>query len=98
MVWTQDPDDETRDEWSDAIEAAHPMNSGTHKEFVQAEAMVHNRRGKYALVALVHWLLTRDAAPRAQPVAQETDARVRELEDEVAGLRNQIEWLQPYAP
>lgn len=50
------------DEWSKDIEAAHPVNSTApdrHKHFDTAMSMVGNRHGKYALVGLVHWLLTR---------------------------------------
>lgn len=50
------------DEWSHAIRAAHPVNSDDpkrHDRFMTALKMVGNRHGKYELVALVQWLLTR---------------------------------------
>ena len=50
------------DQWSKAVEEAHPVNSidpDRHKHFDTAMSMVGNRHGKYELVGLVHWLLTR---------------------------------------
>jgi len=50
------------DQWSDEIEAVHPVNSTDplrHKRFETAMEMVGNRHGKYELVGLVQWLLTR---------------------------------------
>lgn len=49
------------DLWTEAIAEAHPMLTGTHKEYAVAESMVHNRVSKYALVDLTHWLLVRAA-------------------------------------
>lgn len=45
------------DEWSDAIKAAFPTKSGSHKEYATAMKMVGNRHSKGELVALVNWLL-----------------------------------------
>ena len=45
------------DEWTAQIKAAHPMNTGKHEIYATAMKMVGNRRGKFALVALVNWLL-----------------------------------------
>lgn len=47
------------DEHTPAIEAAHPCSSGDHDTFAKALAMVGKRHGKYELVALVNWLLSR---------------------------------------
>lgn len=51
-IWTN-----TKDEWSDAIEAAHPINTGDHATYYKAQDMVSNRHSKYELVDLVNWLL-----------------------------------------
>lgn len=57
------------DEWSEAISAAHPVNSDRpwkHKCFETAMEMVGNRHGKYELVALVSWLLSDFQSLRTQ--------------------------------
>ena len=63
VLWKDRPD-----EWTDAILAVHPVNSTDperHNRFALAMKMVGNRHGKYELVGLVHWLLTRldEASP-----------------------------------
>lgn len=54
--WSEDdkalPEDEK-------IHAAHPTRSGEHKLYAEAFRMVGAKRSKFALVDLVHWLLTR---------------------------------------
>lgn len=45
------------DEWSKEIQKAHPLNTGFFNTYDTACEMVHNRHGKFALVALVNWLL-----------------------------------------
>ncbi|APB99061.1 hypothetical protein [Polynucleobacter asymbioticus] len=45
------------DEWTDEIKAAHPLNTGFYDTYHLACEMVHNRHGKFALVALVNWLI-----------------------------------------
>lgn len=45
------------DEWTKEIQDAHPLNTKDHKTYAVACEMVHNRHGKFALVALVNWLL-----------------------------------------
>ena len=55
------PWQDRKDEWSEAISAAHPVNSDLpwrHECFETAMEMVGNRHGKYELVALVSWLLS----------------------------------------
>jgi hypothetical protein len=50
------------DQWTDAIAAVHPVNSDDPQRFKRFELaleMVGNRHGKYELVGLVQWLLTR---------------------------------------
>lgn len=50
-----------KDKWSEAISAAHPVNSDLPWRFEcfdKAMEMVGNRHGKYELVALVSWLLS----------------------------------------
>lgn len=63
-----DPWDDTEDEWTERIKAAHPSRSGSHEEYATAMRMVGNRRSKGALVELVNWLLVenkkRPSAPR----------------------------------
>lgn len=46
-----------RDEYSDAIDAAHPCETKAFETFDKALAMVSKRHGKYELVGLVNWLL-----------------------------------------
>jgi len=61
------------DQWSDAINAIHPMNATDpkrHHRFMVALAMVGNRHGKYELVGLTQWLLTR---------AEKAEAEVKRL-------------------
>ena len=51
---------DTPDEWTAAIEAAHPAHgSESHDEYGTAMQMVGHRHGKGELVALVNWLLVR---------------------------------------
>jgi len=45
------------DQYTPAIDAAHPENGGSHAHFMQALEMVNHRHGKYPLVNLVNWLL-----------------------------------------
>ena len=49
---------DTRDQWSDSIDSAHPTLTGKHKSYEMAQEMVSNRHSKGALVDLVNWLLT----------------------------------------
>jgi len=54
---------DVRDEWSDAIEAAHPARgSESHDEYGVAMRMVGNRHSKGELLALVNWLLVLNGA------------------------------------
>ena len=46
-----------KDQWTDAIQAEHPLNTKDYKTYEMAMEMVGNRHGKFALVALVNWLL-----------------------------------------
>ncbi len=46
-----------RDQWTDRIGRAHPMNSGKHDAYATAMEMVGNRHSKAELVNLVCWLL-----------------------------------------
>lgn len=43
----------------DAIKAAFPTRSGRHDLYAEAQRLVHDRHSKFALVALVTWLLLR---------------------------------------
>ena len=52
VTWEDRPD-----EWTEAIQAAHPARSESHDEYGTAMRMVGNRHGKHELVALVNWLL-----------------------------------------
>ena len=54
-------DNDTPDQWSAAIDEAHPTRSGSHKQYGIAMTMVSHRHSKGSLVALVNWLLTRVA-------------------------------------
>ncbi len=59
--------EDKEDEWTPAIDAAHPMSKPghmTHEEsdrYKTAMKMVGHRHGKYALINLVNWLLERAA-------------------------------------
>ena len=59
--------EDVRDQWSDAITAAHPTRSGSHDEYGVAMQMVGHRHSKGALVALVNWLLVRLKAAEDPP-------------------------------
>ena len=48
-----------RDQWSEAIDRAHPTLSGLHAEYMTAMQMVGNRHSKGAICKLVNWLLVR---------------------------------------
>jgi hypothetical protein len=48
---------DAKDEWTEAIRAAHPSRSESHGEYGIAMRMVGNRHSKGELVALVNWLL-----------------------------------------
>jgi hypothetical protein len=54
LVW-----EDTSDEWSSAIKAAHPTQIDSHDEYAVAMRMVGHRHSKGELVALVTWLLVR---------------------------------------
>ena len=45
------------DEWTKQIQEAHPLNTGFFDTYSLACQMVGNRHSKFALVALVNWLL-----------------------------------------
>jgi hypothetical protein len=45
------------DAWTPAIEDAHPMRSGAHREYALATEMIKVRHSKGALIDLVAWLL-----------------------------------------
>lgn len=49
--------EDVEDEWTPAINAAHPSRSGSHDEYGTAMMMVGHRHSKGELVALVNWLL-----------------------------------------
>lgn len=53
------PWEDKRDEFSEAIDAEFPTRSGNYERYVKALKMVTNRYGKYELVNLVNWLLSR---------------------------------------
>lgn len=63
-AWDDKPDEHTV-----AIAAAHPLKQDTtasHERYARALKMVENRHSKYALVDLVHWLLTRAETAEAE--------------------------------
>lgn len=49
--------EDVKDEWTEAVRAAHPTRSESHEEYATAMKMVGNRHSKGELVALVNWLL-----------------------------------------
>jgi hypothetical protein len=49
--------EDVKDEWSPAIKAAFPTNSESHEQYATAMKMVSNRHSKWALIALINWLL-----------------------------------------
>jgi hypothetical protein len=49
----------------EAINAAHPLETGEHKLYAEAVRMVGAKRSKYALVDLVNWLMSKAAHSHA---------------------------------
>lgn len=49
--------EDVKDQWSEAIKAAHPTRNNVHDYWATAMTMVGHRHSKYALVELVNWLL-----------------------------------------
>lgn len=70
-----------RDEFSDEIDEAHPVNSKDHGTFALAMNMISTRRGKYELVGLINWLL------RARSTR---DAYIRELKGALTDLADAV--------
>lgn len=60
--------EDTADDWTIPIKAAHPTRSGSHDTWAVAMKMVGHRHSKYELVALVNWLLveTQNARKRSR--------------------------------
>ena len=56
------PNIDVCDEYSDAIDAAHPMNTKNFNCYNRAQEMVNNRHSKGSLVDLANWLLSRAEA------------------------------------
>jgi hypothetical protein len=48
------------DEFTEAINAAHPCETENYEDYAKAHSMVSNRHSKSALVDLVNWLLVRE--------------------------------------
>lgn len=65
-----------KDKWSAAIDAEFPTRSNEHGRFARALEMVECRYDKYALVALVNWLLAR--AERAEGLLKELRMLIRD--------------------
>jgi hypothetical protein len=53
------PWSDVSDEWTEAIQAAHPIRSQSYDEHAVAMQMVGHRRSKGDLIELVNWLLVR---------------------------------------
>ncbi len=60
------PSQAEENEWADrptpedaAIQAVFPTRSDRHDLYMEAQRLVHDRHGKFALVAMVNWLLHR---------------------------------------
>lgn len=67
----EEPSD-VRDQWSDAVDAAHPTRGGSHAVYNIASRMVSSRYSKGALIDLVNWLLAHPPLPvRAIPALPE---------------------------
>jgi hypothetical protein len=67
------------DEWTEAIDAAHPTRSGSHDAYGTAMRMVGHRHSKGQLVSLVNWLLVSRGAATAD--AATLRARVADLKE-----------------
>ena len=55
--WSDRPD-----QFTDRVRGAHPVmckDEDRHARYALAMEMIHSRHGKYALVDLVNWLLTK---------------------------------------
>jgi hypothetical protein len=63
------------DEWSVAIEQAHPINSNEYELWDIALKMINNRHSKSSLVSLVCWLLVRI---HKQPVKRNLYEEIKE--------------------
>jgi hypothetical protein len=74
-------DEDKRDEWSEAIDAAFPTRSGKHDLYATAMKMVSHRHTKAALVSLVNWLLSEQADLRHKLAADAENQRMA-LRDE----------------
>ena len=79
-AWT-----DTKDEWSSAIRAAHPIESDSHEEYAIAMRMVSSRYSKGELVSLINWLLVREktskvALDKAFDALHGSDAMRREAQ------------------
>jgi hypothetical protein len=61
------------DEWTAAIDAAHPTRGGSHENYATAMEMVGHRHSKGQLVSLVCWLLTERDAARAATLTAEAE-------------------------
>lgn len=80
-----------RDEYSDAIAAAHPMRTQDHDTFAKALAMVGKRHGKYELVGLVNWLLAELEKLRNHMVSSADIAAAGPAAGAATGLHSQSE-------
>lgn len=84
-------DDEPIDE-DESINSAHPTKTNLHGVWAKAEQMVSAKRSKFALVALVNWLLQLTIAHRQRMEAmladtEDTETRYRRLENMFAQAR-----------
>lgn len=62
---------DVKDEWNDAIKAAHPARTDSHhEEYATAMQMVGNRHSKGELVALVTWLLIEKKHERERTIEE----------------------------
>jgi len=80
--------EDTDDEWTEAIKAAHPARSESHDEYGVAMQMVGHRHSKGELVALVNWLLV--LLKRTDVTLDQSES---ESKDEVSRLRVQVDEL-----
>jgi hypothetical protein len=66
------------DEWTERINAAHPLKTGDNETYGIAMRMVGNRHSKGALVELVNWLLK---SPERQNKNEDHDHKPKPARD-----------------
>ncbi|HXE63139.1 MAG TPA: hypothetical protein VN519_06335 [Bryobacteraceae bacterium] len=76
------------------IEAAHPLKTGRHDLYAEANRLVSAKHSKAALVSLVNWLLLRTTVAEERAQRAERDAMIaKSINAEIVGERNSMSAL-----